>query len=149
MKFRDQKAFDSILNLLVKPENHTLKLKELANFKSYGETFLEVEKEYANVNDSKSFEEFKIKYGDMVQIKADSSLTYKFGTPLSSLFTNEKGEVKIGDFMTVYTSDRRMISYSGVHKDKSQIMSIKKLIRFKDYLSQIFNKVSLRLQPLY
>lgn len=125
LKFRDQKAFDSILNILVKPENYNSKPKELANFKSYKEIFLEIEKAYENVNNNVSFINFKNQYNDMVTIKSDSSLTYKFGTPLSALFTNAKGEIKIGDFITVYTKDHRMVSYSGKYKNEQQVNNIK------------------------
>lgn len=126
LKFRDQKAFDSLLNVLAKPENFNSKPKELLNFKSYKEIFLEVEKEYANVNTSKAFDDFKNKYSEVVEIKPDSSLTYKFGTPLSALFTNERGEVKIGNVTTIYTKDQRMVSYAGKHKNDSEINSIYK-----------------------
>jgi hypothetical protein len=126
LKFRDQKAFDSLVNILVKPENFNSKPKELSNFKSYKDIFLEIEKEYENVNTSKAFDDFKTKYFDLVEIKSDSSLTYKFGTPLSALFININGEVKIGNVTTVYTKDQRMVSYVGKHKNESQINSIYK-----------------------
>ncbi|TBO40082.1 hypothetical protein [Pedobacter kyonggii] len=126
LKFRDQKAFDSLVNILVKPENFNAKPKELANFKSYRDIFLEIEKEYEKVNTSKAFGDFKNKYSDLVEIKSDSSLAYKFGTPLSALFTNANGEVKIGSVTTIYTKDQRMISYAGKHKNESQINSIYK-----------------------
>ncbi|MGM9474863.1 hypothetical protein ACS5PU_00475 [Pedobacter sp. GSP4] len=125
LKFRDQKSFDSLINILIKPENFNARPNELANFKSYRDVFLEIEKEYENVNTGKSFDDFKNKYSDLVYIKSDSSLTYKFGTPLSALFINVNGEVKVGDVTTVYTEDSRMISYTGKHKDKQQIMSIR------------------------
>ncbi|MGN8057985.1 hypothetical protein ACTJKN_17010 [Pedobacter sp. 22163] len=124
LKFRDQKAFDSLINILVKPENLNSNPRELQNFKSYRDVYLEISKEYENVNTSKSFDDFKNKYSDLVEIKSDSSLTYKFGTPLSALFTNVNGEVKIGDITTVYTKDQRRISYSGKHKNESQLNSI-------------------------
>ncbi|WP_412466224.1 hypothetical protein [Pedobacter sp. KLB.chiD] len=126
LKFRDQKAFDSLVNILVKPENSNTKPKELVNFKSYKDIFMEIEKEYQNVNNSKAFDDFKTKYSDLVEIKSDSSLTYRFGTPLSALFTNINGEVKIGGVTTVYTKDQRMVSYAGKHKSESQINSIYK-----------------------
>ncbi|WP_025144113.1 hypothetical protein [Pedobacter jeongneungensis] len=126
LKFRDQKAFDSLLSVLVKPENIKSKPKELANFKSYKDIFLEIEKEYENVNTSKAFDDFKNKYSEIVAIKSDSSLTYKFGTPLSALFTNSKGEVKIGDFTTVYTKDNRIVSYKGKYKNESEVATISK-----------------------
>ncbi|WP_145859428.1 hypothetical protein [Pedobacter suwonensis] len=124
LKFRDQKAFDSLVNILVKPENFNSKPKELQNFKSYRDIYLEISKEYENVNTNKSFDDFKNKYSEIVEIKSDSSLTYKFGTPLSALFTNIKGEVKIGDVTTVYTNDQRMVSYSGKHKSELEVSNI-------------------------
>lgn len=125
LKFRDQKAFDSLLSVLVKPENFSSKPKELANFKSYKDIFLEIEKNYTNVNDSQSFSEFRNKYSELVEIKSDSSLNYKFGTPLSALFINVRGEVKVGDFTTVYTKDHRMVSYSGKYKNEQEVNNIK------------------------
>jgi hypothetical protein len=125
LKFRDQKAFDSLLSVLVKPENFNSKPKELANFKSYRDIFLEIEKNYINVNDSQSFSEFRNKYSELVEIKSDSSLNYKFGTPLSALFINIRGEVKVGDFTTVYTKDHRMVSYSGKYKNEQEVNNIK------------------------
>ena len=125
LKFRDQKAFDSLVNILVKPENFNSKPKELQNFKSYRDIYLEISKEYENVNTNKSFDDFKNKYSEIVEIKSDSSLTYKFGTPLSALFTNIKGEVKIGDITTVYTNSQKMISYIGSHKKESELGNLK------------------------
>lgn len=125
LKFRDQKAFDSLLSILVKPENLNSKPKELRYFKSYKDIFLEIEKQYEAVNSSKSFDDFKDKYVDLVTVRSDSSLIYKFGTPLSALFTNGYGEVKIGDFTTVYTKDQRMVSYKGNHKSEEQVNNIK------------------------
>lgn len=126
LKFRDQKAFDSLLNILAKPENFNSKPKELRNFKSYKDIYIEIAKKYENVNTDKSFEDFKDRYSDIVEIKSDSSLTYKFGTPLSALFTNANGEVMIGDFVTVYTKDHRMISYNGKHKSELEVATISK-----------------------
>ncbi|MGN7989234.1 hypothetical protein ACTJKC_17935 [Pedobacter sp. 22226] len=126
LKFRDQKAFDSILNVLIKPENFNSKPKELQNFKSYHDAYIEIAKEYENINTSKSFDDFKSKYSNMVEIQPDSSLNYKFGTPLSALFTNSKGEVKIGDFTTVYTKDNRIVSYKGQHKNEFEVATFSK-----------------------
>ncbi len=126
LKFRDQKAFDSLVNILIKPENAHIKPRELQKFKSYNDVYLEISKEYENVNTNKSFDDFKNKYSQIVEIKSDSSLTYKFGTPLSALFTNSKGEVKIGDFTTVYTKDQRMVSYKGQHKNEFEVGTISK-----------------------
>lgn len=125
LKFRDQKAFDSLVNILVKPENFNAKPKELANFKSYRDIFLEIEKEYENVNTRTAFDDFKSKYSEIVEIKSDSSLMYKFGTPISALYTNRKGEVKIGNFTTVYTKNHKMISYTGEYKNEQQVNNIK------------------------
>ncbi|MBE5322200.1 hypothetical protein IM793_23810 [Pedobacter sp. MR2016-19] len=125
LKFRDQKAFDSLVNILVKPENFKAKPKELANFKSYSDVYLEITKEYENVNTSESFDNFKNKYSNIIEIKSDSSLTHKFGTPLSALFTNVNGEVKIGDVTTVYTKDQKMVSYTGSHKKESELTNLK------------------------
>ncbi|MFW0715753.1 hypothetical protein [Pedobacter sp. N23S346] len=126
LKFRDQKAFDSLVNILIKPENLHVKPRELQKFKSYNDVYLEINKEYENVNTNNSFDDFKNKYSQIVEIKSDSSLTYKFGTPLSALFTNSKGEVKIGDFTTVYTKDQRMVSYKGQHKNEFEVGTISK-----------------------
>jgi len=125
LKFRDQKAFDSLVNILVRPENFNSRPREFANFKSYKDILLEIEKEYANVNTSKAFDDFKNKYLELVEIKSDSSLTYKFGTPLSALFINIRGEVKVGDFNTVYTKDHRMVSYSGKYKNEQEVNNIR------------------------
>jgi hypothetical protein len=124
LKFRDQKAFDSLVNILVKPENFNSKPKELQNFKSYRDVYLEIAKEYQKVNNIQAFNEFRDKYKEIVDIRPDSSLAYKFRTPLSALFTNLNGEVKIGNITTVYTKDQRMISYSGNHKSEIQVNSI-------------------------
>ncbi|MBB6238423.1 hypothetical protein HDC90_003056 [Pedobacter sp. AK013] len=143
LKFRDQKAFDSLLSVLIKPGNLNSIPKELQNFKSYKDVFLEIEKEYEAVNSSKSFNDFKDKYIDLVAIKSDSSLTYKFGTPLSALFTNRYGEVKIGDFTTVYTKDQRMVSYKGNHKNEQQVNNIKTTDAKQGvFVSDILNKIS-------
>ncbi|WP_316828208.1 hypothetical protein [Pedobacter miscanthi] len=141
LKFRDQKAFDSIVNVLLKPENLNSKPKEFASFKSYHDAYIDIAKEYENVNTSKLFDDFKNKYSNIVEIKADSSLSYKFGTPLSALFTNIKGEVKIGNVTTVYTKDQRMISYAGTYKNESQINSIYKTDANKGlFVTKISNK---------
>ncbi|RBQ10427.1 hypothetical protein DRW42_05230 [Pedobacter miscanthi] len=124
LKFRDQKAFDSLLSVLVKPENFNSKPKEFQDFKSYRDVYLEIAKEYKKLNNVQAFNEFKNKYAKIVDIKSDSSLTYKSRTPLSALFTNLKGEVKIGDITTVYTKDQRMISYSGKHKSDLEVNQI-------------------------
>ena len=124
LKFRDQKAFDSLLSVLVKPENLNSRPKELQNFKSYKDVFLEIAKEYEKVNSTQAFNEFRNKYSDIVEIKSDSSLAYKSRTPLSAMFTNLNGEVKIGDITTVYTKDQRMVSYSGKHKSELEISNI-------------------------
>jgi len=144
LKFRDQKAFDSILNVLLKPENINSKPKELANFKSYSDIYLEIAKEYEKVNSTQAFNEFRNKYSDIVEIKSDSSLAYKSRTPLSALFTNLNGEVKIGEITTVYTNDQRMISYSGKHKSELEVKSISRTDSTKRvFVSNFSTKTSL------
>jgi len=143
LKFRDQKAFDSLLNVLLKPESINSKPKELLNFKSYRDVYLEIAKEYEKVNSIQAFNEFKNKYNEIIDIKSDSSLAYKFRTPLSALFTNLNGEVKIGDITTVYTKDQRMISYSGKHKSDVEVNSISRTDSTKGiFVSNISTKTS-------
>ncbi|QNN41152.1 hypothetical protein [Pedobacter roseus] len=143
LKFRDQKAFDSILNVLLKPENINSKPKELANFKSYSDIYLEIAKEYDKVNNTQAFNEFRNKYSGIVEIKSDSSLAYKSRTPISALFTNLKGEVKIGDITTVYTKDQRMVSYSGKHKSELEVNDISRTDMTKGiFVSNISTKAS-------
>jgi hypothetical protein len=143
LKFRDQKAFDSIVNVLLKPENLNSKPKEFASFKSYSDIYLEIAKEYEKVSNANAFNEFKNRYSDIVEIKSDSSLAYKSRTPLAALFTNLKGEVKIGDITTVYTKDQRMVSYSGKHKSELEVNSISRTDLTKGiFVSNISTKTS-------
>jgi hypothetical protein len=127
LRFRDQKTFDSLINILLKANGtHSLVTKNSEGFKSYKELYSEIEKEFANLNDDLSFKKFQTKYSDLVEIKADSSINYKFGTPLSALFTNINGEVKIGDMMIVYTKNDKIISYVGQKKSEFELENIKK-----------------------
>ncbi|MGO4878637.1 hypothetical protein ACEN2P_18680 [Pedobacter psychrotolerans] len=127
LKFRDQKTFDSLINILLKANGtHPLVIKNSEGFKSYKEFYLEVEKEFSNLNDDLSFKKFQTKYSGLVEIKADSSISYKFGTPLSALFTNINGEVKIGDMMIVYNKKGKIISYVGQKKSELELENIKK-----------------------
>lgn len=74
-----------MVNILVKPENFNAKPQELLNFKTYRDIFLEITKEYEKVNSIQAFNEFRNKYNEIIDIKADSSIAYKFRTPFSAL----------------------------------------------------------------
>ena len=125
LKFSDQKSFDSISTVLISRQGVDLEAWEarFSGFKSYRTVFKNIQDEYEKVNSSESFQAFKNKYNDLVTIKSDSSLTYKFGTPLSSLFTNDKGEVKIGEDLKVYTKDERIASAASDSKETQSVQA--------------------------
>lgn len=127
LKFKNDRVFDSLSTLLMKRPGSTIGdfVDGVAGFKSYGDIFLALEHEYESVNDNDSFNKFRNKYKSLVGISGDSSLTYKFGTPLSSKFVNLGGEVKVGDHMIVYTKDSRIISYKGARKTEDELRAIK------------------------
>gem|GEM_PF-4230948 len=57
------------------------------------------------------FVKFKSDYGTSVLINADTSISYKFGTPLLAIFTNKEGEFRIGNKMYLITEDNKLISF--------------------------------------
>jgi len=123
LKFRDQKAFDSLENIIINysPQQLDAWEKTLVGFSSYRSTYLKAQNEYANVNSSESFNSFKKKYSDLISIRPDSSLTYGFGTPFSAIITNNSGELKIGDEFRKYTKENSLILYTGNHKNVSEL----------------------------
>ncbi|GGE61677.1 hypothetical protein EV200_105134 [Pedobacter psychrotolerans] len=147
LKFRDQKAFDSLENIIINYSPHQLDAweKTLVGFSSYRSTYLKAQNEYANVNSSESFNSFKKKYSDLISIRPDSSLTYKFGTPFSAIITNNSGELKIGDQFRKYTNESSLILYTGAHKNLSELKNSTdiKVLPIKKLLMSVRNAQSL------
>lgn len=123
LKFRDQKAFDSLQNIIINysPKELDNWEKGFVGFNSYRSTYLQAQRDYNNVNSSENFKLFKIKYADLITIRPDSSLTYGFGTPFSAIMTNNSGELKIGDEFRKYTKENSLILYTGNHKNLSEL----------------------------
>ena len=144
LKFSDQKSFDSISTVLISKQGVDLDAWEarFSGFKSYRTIFKNIQDEYEKVNSSESFQAFKNKYNDLVTIKSDSSLTYKFGTPLSALFTNAKGEVKIGEDLKIYTNDGRIVSSANGSKATQNAISVPLIGRL--FLNTYYNGDSKR-----
>lgn len=130
LKFRDQKAFDSLGNILTKytPQELNSWEKSLNGFNSYRSIYLNAQKEYTNVNSSEEFNLFKRKYSELVSIRPDSSLTYKFGTPYSAIFMNTLGEFKVGDQFRKYTKENSLILYKGAQKSESELKNTSSVI---------------------
>ncbi|MCX2583101.1 hypothetical protein [Pedobacter sp. MR22-3] len=129
LKFRDQKAFDSLQNIIINysPQELDRWEKGLIGFNSYRSTYLKAQREYDNVNSSENFKLFKAKYADLITIRPDSSLTYGFGTPFSAIITNNSGELKIGDEFRKYTKENSLILYTGNHKNASELKNTSNL----------------------
>jgi len=136
LEFRDQKAMDSVVRILLSMTPQKLDEWEngLNGFKSYRTIFKEIQADYNNVNDQQAFTNFSKKYGGLVQITADSSITYKLGTPLSSYFINKDGHVKVGDEFREYTADNKILVYKG---DFGNVSSVKTYSFKKDKGNQI------------
>jgi len=151
LKFRDQKAFDSLENIIINysPQQLDAWEKTLIGFSSYRSTYLKAQNEYANVNSSESFNSFKKKYSDLISIRPDSSLTYKFGTPFSAIITNNSGELKIGDQFRKYTNESSLILYTGAHKNLSELKNSTdiKVLPIKKLLMSVRNAQSLAPPP--
>ncbi|SDM53918.1 hypothetical protein [Pedobacter antarcticus] len=143
LKFKNDRVFDSLSTLLMKRPGSEITdfVDGVEEFKSYGAVFLNLDREYESVNSDKSFAEFQNKYKNLVNISGDSSLTYRFGTPLSSKFINLRGEVRVGEYMIVYTKDNRIISYKGVRKTEEELLKIQKSDSLSNvYVQRISNK---------
>ncbi|MFF5383582.1 hypothetical protein [Pedobacter suwonensis] len=151
LKFRDQKAFDSIGTIV---SNYSPKqLDEWENsfkgFTSYRNLYNKIQEEYATVNDSDAFRLFQKKYSEMITIKADSSITFKFGTPYSAIFMNTKGEFKVGDQFRKYTKENSLMLYTGVQKNESELKSTSNVtvVPIKRMLMATKNALSLAPPP--
>ncbi|MFC1223576.1 hypothetical protein ACFE6N_07185 [Pedobacter sp. BG31] len=125
LKFRDQKAFDSIGTIV---SNYSPKqLDEWENsfkgFTSYRNLYNKIQEEYATVDDSEAFKLFQKKYSEMITIRPDSSITFKLGTPYSAIFMNTKGEFKVGDQFRKYTKENSLMLYKGTQKNESELKS--------------------------
>ena len=147
LKFRDQKAFDSLQNVIINYSAQELGAweKSLTGFSSYRSTYLTAQNEYVNVNSSEAYNAFKKKYSDLILIRPDSSLTYRFGTPFSAIITNNSGEVKIGDQFRKYTGENSLILYTGSHKNFTELKNSSELtiLPVKKLTMLINNKQSL------
>lgn len=147
LKFRDQKAFDSIGTII---SNYTPKQLEaweasFEGFTSYRNLYSKIQKEYETVNDSEAFSLFQRKYSDVITIRPDSSVTFKLGTPYSAIFMNASGEFKVGDQFRKYTKENSLILYSGAHRDLSELRNNSELtvIPVKRVLMSVKNTQSL------
>ncbi|RQO72567.1 hypothetical protein DBR40_14755 [Pedobacter sp. KBW01] len=123
LKFRDQKAFDSIGTIISNYSPKQLEAWETSfkGFTSYRSLYNNIQKEYSEVNDSKAFDLFQKKYSEVVTIRPDSSITFKLGTPYSAIFMNTLGEFKVGDQFRKYTKANSLILYTGAHRNESEL----------------------------
>lgn len=147
LKFRDEKAFDSIGSILLKytPQELDAWENSLEGFTSYRTLLKNIQKEYINVNDSESFDLFKKKYAELVLVRQDSSITFKFGTPFSAIFTNGDGEFKIGSQFRKYTIENSLILYTGSRKNLAELKNTSNttVVPVKRLIMSVGNKQSL------
>lgn len=113
LSFKDDSVFKKVADYVLQSNQNELDHWEegLVGFVSYRKTFNSIESRFGELQSSSDFEKFKAAYGSLVSINPDTSISYKFGTPLLAAISNKNGEFRIGQRGYLITEEGRLISY--------------------------------------
>lgn len=120
LSFKDDSVFKAALNRILKSDQNELDRWEegLAGFVSYRKTFNSIESKFGELQNSRDLEKFKMAYESVVSFNPDTSISYKFGTPLLAAISNNNGEFRVGQREYLITQEGRLISYPTSIKQK-------------------------------